>query len=709
VSARSLRLVLALLVVTLFAPACGDAAGSDSPDGDTSGDVGYGDVIDPEDVVVAPPDVALPAPQRVTATPHAGAIALHWEPVEGALGYTVHVSERRHGTRDRGAEQRLVVASPTWEDTGLTPGVRRHYAVAAISEDGEGHLTGEVGGVALTAGDPVVARVTMAPEDLATLYARDPASNDLLPAELRVTAAGAEVEVEVRGLRFRGGATRAYPKRGFNIRLEERPDFNFADGIRRGGNRFLINALWTDTTALREHLSFAMYHALGLPAPDTFPVDLYLNDVFEGHYVSIERVDREALRGWELNRVEGTFTLVRDESKSRRGELGLPGRSMFGVDIDALRPTDEERLALLAAAFDVRGEVEDHDWEALLDLVRWVRRSSAGATFAAELAERVDLPAMIDFLAIHILSHDMDSLDVDYWLYLDGSGGPGEGRWRFIPWDKNLTFGANWQQEFGGGANSFLTYDMGMVHTHGNRLFDLVLATPTLRDALHARLHELMDEVFTRAWFEEQALARLPHVVEGVLRPPGADAYHVQPRQHHSVSEDHPHHVEALFDGVERRFAWLRHQLAPVPDPMEATLPRQGRGGPGGDAGPVWLTTEAGFVLARVEPLDAPSDPVTVRLEVTEDPTIDGVLRRYTLEASAPLDAEVTLYYRNDPLGTDLPALTDFARQWALGLYAATGDGAYEPLCSRINPYASAVTTVLTLAAPVELIIAYPP
>jgi spore coat protein H len=297
---------------------------------------------------------------------------------------------------------------------------------------------------------PIALYATMAPADLAHLYERPASSDELMPVELALADASGRQAIipEVRGVRFRGRSSRAFPRKSYHIRLDQRPElddfatFNFRSDTRRAGDRLLLLSTWADPSGIRVALAFAMYAEIGLPAPSTYFVDWWLNGVYEGLYVAVERIDREALHGWGLERSHGGFTLVRDRTVEHPHLPALDGAStIFAVDPEGAGADDEARIALLQQAFDHRGELESQDWEALLDLWRWVHRTEAGPGWAKGLEERFDVDALLDVLAVMQLQHDFDSFYDDYWLYRDHDG---DGRWRIIPWDKTLTFGNSW-------------------------------------------------------------------------------------------------------------------------------------------------------------------------------------------------------------------------------------------------------------------------
>jgi xylan 1,4-beta-xylosidase len=83
----------------------------------------------------APVEVVLAAPRGVRASPGRGQVTLHWDPVEGAAGYLVHVAPGRDGPfepLDHGGRDVLAVPHGPYADTSATPGQQRWYTVAPV-------------------------------------------------------------------------------------------------------------------------------------------------------------------------------------------------------------------------------------------------------------------------------------------------------------------------------------------------------------------------------------------------------------------------------------------------------------------------------------------------------------------------------------------------------------------------------------------------
>ncbi len=556
--------------------------------------------------------------------------------------------------------------------------------------------------------DVVPLYVEMTKADLEELYRRDVRSDEILPATVALSPEGPELDV--RGLRFRGSTARDYPKKSFNIRLEKRPEFdefpefNFRSAKRGAGNRITLNALWTDPSGMREALNFGMYETLGLPASQTFYTDLYINGIFEGLYIGIERIDREALRGWDLHRKEGEFTLVRDQSKANRHLAEIADRSIFGFNIDSVLSTDEERIELLQEVFDYRGELEETDWAGLLALIRWSRATPAGARWETEFAERFDLESFVDFLAIHVLTHDRDSLDIDFWLYRDESDDASDSRWKFIPWDKNLTFGSHY---FGGvmGANDFFDYDSGFVETMGNALVIKSLQTPGIRARLNERLGELMGETFTKDYFSEKIAGLQPIVQPSLERRPGKQAYVVHPGQHQGPPGFLGEHLDSLIDFIELRYQYIGRQIDNISGAAyEADYVIED--GKKGDI--VFLTDAKGWTIARLE-LSTAVEHAEISARVEEKSGLDGVDRIWTIEVvgGESVEGDLSLYYRNTPIENWYAKLDAIGRQRELVVAGVNGEGALEALDSRVNPYSNRIEANVKLSGRRQFVVVH--
>ena len=516
--------------------------------------------------------------------------------------------------------------------------------------------------------------LTMAWDDVEELYMRDPQSDERLPGQVRFGRDG-EIQ-DLMGLRFRGSSSRFLPKKAFNIRYEQPQDLLY------GSERMNLNAMYTDPSMMREKLSFMLWHTLEQPASRTRYFDFWLNGIYEGLHLHIQRVDEWLLA---MNGLNADGTLVRDGFRDN-GDLA---DSAFGHDYGELN--HEQREALLADNFNSRG---DPEWNRVRELIDWVQATPAGAQFATGFAELVDVDNFIDWLVLHWLVGDIDSFGDDYWLYLDHDDP--DAKWVFIPWDKDLSFGSHYRQDFFT-DNDFFNYESSLSGGWNNRLIAKFLETESLRNQAHARLAELMTEYFPESWFNDRIDELAERIVDSVNIHPSPTAFRLHDQNHHGKLGRFADHVENLKDFIELRYRFIEHALAGQPgEPNRAQASV-----PAGHSGRIHLVDSDGFTLAWIDPVDVPDSEISLVLEVEESADINGIDRKWTLEADGPLgEAEVTLFYRNDLAylgrenwwsGGDEPV----GEQDALRMRIVLGDDTHDSLETRVNPYSNKATATL--------------
>ncbi len=509
----------------------------------------------------------------------------------------------------------------------------------------------------------------MSPEDVELLYSRDIFSDERLPGQVRFN--GSDEVLDLTGLRFRGSSSRFLPKKSFNVRFEQSQDLLF------GSDRMNLNAMYTDPTMMREQLGFEMFHKLGVPASQTRFFDLWINGVYEGTYIHIQRVDEWLL---SMNGLNPDGTLVRDGFRDN-SDLA---RSAFGQNYAGLSP--EGRVQLLAENFDYRG---DPSWEHLDDLIQWVRETPTGSAFAEGLEARVDLDNFIDWLLVHWLIGDIDSWGDDYWMYLDHDDP--DARWRFIPWDKDLSFGSHFRSGIGT-DNDFFAYEYELTGGWDNLLIAKALATPALSEQINQRLDELMSEKISPEWFNARIDALAEKLEDSVNIQPSPMAFALHDKNHHGRLDRFRDQVESIRDFVGMRYAFIERQLAGVGseiDTAELLIPA-------GSSGHYFLTDETGFSLGAIE-INAPlENELTITLQVDPISDVFGIDREWSLTVDQPIEiATLSLFYRNDIAqfgrgenwytGGDLP----IGQQDQLQVHIDAGIGQWMVLPTRINPYSN--------------------
>jgi spore coat protein H len=515
------------------------------------------------------------------------------------------------------------------------------------------------------------------------LYARGPREDGRLPAVLARAPGGAPIPLA--GIELRGFTARLLPKKSFDIRAEQGQPFLF------GSTRMNANAGYTDPSLMRERLAFGAFTEIGHPAPRTRHVDLHVNDVYEGLYTHIERIDGALLRHLGLN---PAGTLLRDEIREfvQSGDRSVPQRqSTFGLDLD--RVADPQ--ALLRKVFTDRSGSEA-DWARLEELVRWVHRTPAGDGFASGFAARFDVENAITWLAVHAIIGDVDAFGDDYWLYVDHTT-PGS-RWQIIPWDKDLTFGSHWRAAAPrpGTANDYFAYEYELQPGFGNMLVAKIHQTRSLRERLHSRIIELLNGPLSPGHFTQRIDAIAPVIADNVNTLPGPAAFRRNPGQHHGTLGVHRLHAENLRDFVELRSAFLRRRLVPIAgEQYRATADLTGV--PPGRR--VLLTDATGFTIGALT-VRANDGATRITLSVHPETTNDGIRRRYRLEsATGTFTADLSLYYRNEVESVSgAPSENWYATTAPVGgqpRLAVHVGGRFLP--SAVNPFSNKVTAPVTV------------
>ncbi|CAM3795702.1 CotH kinase family protein [Cohnella lubricantis] len=218
-----------------------------------------------------------------------------------------------------------------------------------------------------------------------------------------MNANGQFVPVSVR---YRGGHTREYPKRSYEVV--------------RQGQTFHYNAEFDDPSLIRNALSFRFLEQLGVPSPRTKHVRLVLNGEPLGVYLEIEGVDRRFFR--------------------RRG-IGFTSL-FYAVNNNAdfgLRNPETNRLkpSLLAGYEHKAGGEEER--ARLASFIRGINSPDGGSKGMAFYRARLDVDNYLRWLAGAVLTGNYDGFEQNYALYRHRKSG----KFRIIPWDYEGTWGRN--------------------------------------------------------------------------------------------------------------------------------------------------------------------------------------------------------------------------------------------------------------------------
>jgi spore coat protein CotH len=275
----------------------------------------------------------------------------------------------------------------------------------------------------------------------------DPLTEDPVPAVF--IAGGQSYDVEVR---YRGSSTRTYAKKSWKVR--------FLNGIQFEGRDILnLNAEMPDRSLLREEESYRVLRASDAIASRADHIQLFVNDVDFGVYVSVEDVDREFL-----------------------DRVGLdPDGNLYRAydDLSVLPDT----AAYMAAYDKITNEGEGYgDLIAFIELINGTPTSD----FYRVMLPIFDFEGLYDCYASNAVVGNIDFGNDDYYVYHDVAND----KWYWFPWDMNETFGSpvNWDET--------LDYDTAFFPGTVNNLIAKCSLTKHFKRRHVDRVQQLMDTAY---------------------------------------------------------------------------------------------------------------------------------------------------------------------------------------------------------------------
>ncbi len=274
--------------------------------------------------------------------------------------------------------------------------------------------------------------------------------------------------------RARGGTSLLWPKPNYKFDFHSGFHFRFDPGEGRV-EEFNLNTTYSDKSYVRRMLAWETYRDAGVDYCASFPMRIQQNGVFHSVAVFVEQPDEDYLQRNGLD------------------ELGALYK-MFNAGTSATVGVEKKTR-----------QHEDHsDLQAFLD---GVALSAPGRS--DYLFDHSDVPAMVNYLAATSIMHDNDHLHKNHYLYRDSEG---DGEWRYLPWDKDLTFGRNYT--IAGAVLNDTIWADDDPYSHplfGDRnhrkidnvwsvIIDAMYASPELQEMVMRRLRTLMDEQLQAPW-----------------------------------------------------------------------------------------------------------------------------------------------------------------------------------------------------------------
>ncbi len=281
--------------------------------------------------------------------------------------------------------------------------------------------------------------------------------------------AGGSVILEDVGVRYKGNSTYTYaveansPKKSFKIHVDE-----FSDSPRKlfGCERINLNNCILDPSMMREKISYDIIRAYLPAVPRVAYATLTVNGKPLGLYAQVEQVDKDFLER-HFDKPDGNLYKASDH----------------GAPLDYRGDNTNEYKAL----YELKTNKDADDWTRLKSMLSKLN-STPAEQFLPVAGNILELDFCIRQLAWSMLLSNFDSYTGsgrNYYLYDD----PKSGRFIFIPWDLNLSFG-----QYTNGWDVITNNSFAIENLASRPLNRRILEDPVLKSIYSVYLQEMMTD-----------------------------------------------------------------------------------------------------------------------------------------------------------------------------------------------------------------------
>jgi hypothetical protein len=274
-------------------------------------------------------------------------------------------------------------------------------------------------------------RITIHPDSLALIYLRDSVESDHeYPAEFTFDNGIIQDSVSMIGFRLRGNTSRSAKKKSFKV------SFNtFVSGRAfHGFEKLNLNGEHNDPSIVRSKVCWDLFNTFGVAGSRANHARVFINNRYFGLYISVEHIDENFVLSRFGNNGGNLYKCLWPADLTYRGSSAS--------NYDSYYLASEGRFV-----YELETNKDRWDYSDLAGFITFLNKS-ADSTFAKEIETRLNVPGFLKTLAIDVAVGMWD----DYWynknnfyLYHNTS----TGRFEFIPYDYDNTFGISWGLDWG--------------------------------------------------------------------------------------------------------------------------------------------------------------------------------------------------------------------------------------------------------------------
>jgi spore coat protein CotH len=286
--------------------------------------------------------------------------------------------------------------------------------------------------------------------------------------------------VDSIGFRLRGNTSRDSRKKSFKVSFNS---FIKGRGF-HGLDKLNLNGEHNDPSIIRSKLCFDLFRDIAKVASRANHVQLYVNGLYRGLYISVEHVDDEFLKKNFADDTGNLWKCLYPADLTYKGTSPDVYRQLYNSGRPVYELTTNEDKADFTELFH------------LIAILTFVSDQS----LPDSLEKVMDVHEILKYFAFNVLVGSWDdywSLMNNYYLYHD----PSAGRFSLIPYDYDNTFGIDW---FGVDWSTAAPYAFPKVASGSRPLAERLLANATYRDLYTHILQFFSTRVFPLSYWESR-------------------------------------------------------------------------------------------------------------------------------------------------------------------------------------------------------------
>ncbi|HWB02052.1 MAG TPA: lamin tail domain-containing protein [Verrucomicrobiales bacterium] len=279
-------------------------------------------------------------------------------------------------------------------------------------------------------------------------------------------------------VRLRGATAAGLDKNPYKIIFNTGHKFRYGPSDDQRVDEFDLNTTYRDKAYVRAVLCYDLFRDAGVASSICYPMHVRRNNAFFSVALFTEALDKEYLR---------------------RNGLDDAG-TLYKANLNGFTVAAQGGYLPVQSGFEEETP-KDGDWSDITAFSQGLGLSGTARTNF--VFDNVDLPAQVNYMAAAVILQDADRLVTNFYAYRDTFG---NGEWRMLPWDMDLTLGqvnnstdeALFNRDYPSGASHPFYATQAMPDYRNpalwNKLIDVITSTPVFREMYVRRLRTLMDQ-----------------------------------------------------------------------------------------------------------------------------------------------------------------------------------------------------------------------